>query len=91
MAEYWPVALSVAPVTLRLPAYADPDTTPTMAADAAACVLALRARAGRAPANGWRPVPSLRYEDFPQDRAKPRIEVTAAAAALADGLSSQLG
>jgi hypothetical protein len=37
-----------------------------------------------------RPAPSIRYEDYPREVAKPRIEIPAAAARLAAALHLQL-
>ena len=77
--------------TTRLP-YEDADTAAAMAGDcavvAAAMDLPLRADVATVAA---RPVPSLRYEDFPREVRKRDVTVDAATAHLAAALELHLG
>lgn len=71
----------------RLP-YDDGSTTTEMSSDCRAVERALRLPPRRTPAErtaraAARPAPSLRYEDYPREVAKPSIEVSAAASRLA--------
>jgi hypothetical protein len=59
-------------------AYDDASSPDQMALDCAAVRAALR------------PAPSIRYEDYPREVTKPRIEIPAAAARLAAALHLQL-
>jgi hypothetical protein len=79
---------------LRLP-YDDPATTAQMTADCRAVETALhlpgrRSEAERAARAALRPAPSIRYEDFPREVAKPGIEVSDATARLAAALHLHL-
>jgi hypothetical protein len=65
----------------RLP-YDEPSTTARMTSDARAAGAVLRAAV--------RPSPSIRYEDYPHDLPKPRIEVSEAASRLAAALHLHL-
>ena len=72
---------------LRL-AYDDASTPAEMHADCRA--VGERLRLERAARAAVRPAPSIHFEDFPQEVAKPEIEVSAAAARLAAALHLQL-
>lgn len=63
-------------------AYDDLDSTTTMRADAIAAASHLQ----------WPVAPSasIRFEDYPQDRAKPQLSVSDAAARLASALHLHL-
>jgi hypothetical protein len=65
----------------RLP-YDEASTTTQMTSDARAAGAVLRAAV--------RPAPSIRYDDFPHDIPKPRIEVSEAASRLAAAIHPYL-
>jgi hypothetical protein len=74
----------------RLP-YDEARTTAEMVPDCRAVERALdlpvrRSRAGRAVRAAVRPAPSIRYEDYPREVAKPSIEISEAASRLAAAL-----
>ncbi len=82
----------------RLP-YDDASTTTRMTTDCRAVEAALRlslpATGRRSPAEraaraAVRPAPSIRFEDYPREVAKPTIEVSEAAARLAAALHPYL-
>lgn len=75
------------PTTGRLP-YDDPSPASEMTLDCHAVEAALALPRRRTPREraAWaaaRPAPSLRYEDYPREVAKPSIAVSAAASRLA--------
>ena len=88
---YPAVIPSVNGMTSPRRAYDDASSTARMAADARAVEAALqlperRSDAERARRAAVRPAPSIRYEDYPREVAKPRLEVSEAAARLAAAL-----
>jgi hypothetical protein len=71
----------------RLP-YDEAATAPQMSADCRAVeenlhLPAPRTRAERTARAAGRPAPSIRYEDYPREVAKPTIEISDAASRLA--------
>ncbi len=81
------VASMTSPSTPRLP-YDEPASTAEMTSDCHAVEAALRLPGRRTVAERTtravtRPAPSIRFEDYPREIAKPRIEVSEAAARLA--------
>ena len=72
-------------------AYADQDPAPTMASDCAACAPRVHLPQQRLDdlAVG-RPAPSLAYDTYPREVAKPQVTVSAAAAHLAARLHLHL-
>ena len=78
----------------RLP-YDDASTATEMTTDCEAVGSALQLPARRTPAEraraaAVRPAPSIRYDDFPHDIPKPRIEVSEAASRLAAAIHPYL-
>ena len=73
-------------------AYDDQDTTHQMHDDCDACVAQMHLPAQRAvtPEAVAGPVPSLAYDQFPQQATEPEIEVSEAAAHLASRLHLHL-
>jgi hypothetical protein len=79
---------------LRLP-YDEAATTTEMSADCRAVEATLhlpvrRTAAERAARAAQRPAPSIRYEDYPREVAKPTIEIDEAASRLAAALQLHL-
>lgn len=78
----------------RLP-YDDADTATEMTSDCRAAGAELRLPERRTPAErarraAVRPAPSIRFEDYPREVAKPTIEVSEAAARLAAAIHPYL-
>ncbi len=76
-------------------AYDDADSAPQMSADCQAVEAALHLPSRRTTAElaalaAAGPAPSIRYEDFPRDIAKPDIAVSEAAARLGAALHLHL-
>jgi len=82
------------PASRRLP-YDEAATTTEMSSDCRAVEAALHlptrpTAAERATRAANRPAPSIRYEDYPREVAKPTLEVSAAASRLAAAVSTYL-
>ena len=78
-------------MTYERRAYDDAATAAQMTADCHAVELALhlperRSAAERAAAAAVKPAPSILFEDYPREVAKPRITVSEAAARLASAM-----
>jgi hypothetical protein len=82
-------------MTYQRRAYDDAASTAQMSADCRAVELALhlperRSAAKRAARAAVKPAPSILFEDYPHDIAKPGIEVSEAAARLASAMHLHL-
>jgi hypothetical protein len=71
-------------------AYDDQDSTREMVDDCLACQHQLARPRGVFDPITMEPAPSLSFDDFPQEKAKPGIEVSEAAAHLASRLHLHL-